>query len=155
MLQSLPLNSLTYLLERDAQPASLLRGRVLEVREDGSVLVAGEDEPADRILCELLQTSDGLRLHLASGDTVFLWRPPRREGRGVVLGRLGPSLAAVLERPDVPEELVIEASQQLTLKCGEGSITLRGDGKVLIKGKDLVSHAQRMNRIKGGGVAIN
>ena len=29
------------------------------------------------------------------------------------------------------------------------------DGKILIKGKDLVSHAQRTNRIKGGSVAIN
>jgi len=41
------------------------------------------------------------------------------------------------------------------LRVGDGSITIREDGKVLIKGKDLVSHAQRMNRIKGGAVSIN
>ncbi|HKM56274.1 MAG TPA: hypothetical protein VJY33_22910, partial [Isosphaeraceae bacterium] len=59
-------------------------------------------------------------------------------------------------QPDEPpDELIFEAKQSLTLKCGEGSITLRGDGKILIKGKDLVSRAQRMNRIKGGAVAIN
>ena len=51
--------------------------------------------------------------------------------------------------------MVLEAKRRLTLKCGDGSITIREDGKILIKGKDLVSHATRMNRIKGGAVQIN
>ena len=48
-----------------------------------------------------------------------------------------------------------EAKHQLTLRVGEGTISIREDGKILIKGTDLVSHAQRMNRIKGGAVSIN
>jgi len=43
----------------------------------------------------------------------------------------------------------------MTLRVGNGSITIRGDGKILIKGSDLVSHAQRTNRIRGGAVSIN
>ncbi len=58
-------------------------------------------------------------------------------------------------REDVSDELVLEAKHSLTLRVGEGSITIREDGKILIKGKDLVSHAQRLNRIKGGAVQIN
>ena len=59
--------------------------------------------------------------------------------------------------PDVqvPEELLLEAKHSLTLRVGDGSITIREDGKILIKGKDLVSHATRLNRIKGGAVQIN
>ena len=44
---------------------------------------------------------------------------------------------------------------RVTLKCGDGSIAMRRDGKILIKGLDLVSHAARTNRVKGGSVAIN
>ena len=55
----------------------------------------------------------------------------------------------------MPDELTLEAASQLSLKCGEGSITIRNDGKILIKGKNLVSLALETNRIKGGSVAIN
>jgi hypothetical protein len=54
-----------------------------------------------------------------------------------------------------PDELVLEAKQSLTLRVGAGSITIREDGKILIKGTDLVSHARRTNRIRGGAVSIN
>jgi len=56
---------------------------------------------------------------------------------------------------DAPDELVMEARKNLVLRCGAGSITLRADGKVLIRGKDLVARARRTHRIKGGSVAIN
>jgi hypothetical protein len=51
--------------------------------------------------------------------------------------------------------LVLEATREMTLRVGDGSITIRKDGKILIKGTDLVSHAKRMNRVKGGAVSIN
>jgi len=80
----------------------------------------------------------------------------------VILGRIGPSHAAPGEtrtgsatHDETPAELVLEAKHSLTLRVGDGSITIREDGKILIKGKDLVSHAQRLNRIKGGAVQIN
>jgi hypothetical protein len=53
------------------------------------------------------------------------------------------------------EQLVLEAKQQIELRCGESSITLRKDGKILIKGAELVSRASRSNRIKGASVEIN
>jgi len=56
---------------------------------------------------------------------------------------------------DTPDTLLLEAKESLTLRVGDGSITIRADGKILIKGKELVSHAEKMNRIKGGAVAIN
>ena len=77
----------------------------------------------------------------------------------MILGRIVPAQASAraenTAEAGTQDELVIEAKKNLTLKCGEGSITIREDGKILIKGKDLVSHAQRMNRIKGGSVSIN
>lgn len=53
------------------------------------------------------------------------------------------------------ERIIIEGKAEIVLKCGEGSITLRKDGKIIIKGTHLLSRASGPNRIKGGSVQIN
>jgi len=53
------------------------------------------------------------------------------------------------------KRLVISAENELILKCGESSITLTKAGKVLIRGKYLLSRSSGPNRIKGGSVQIN
>jgi hypothetical protein len=109
------------------------------------------------LVCCILETIEGRRLQVSPGDLVLVVRD--REESGIILGRIRPSNvadhASQAISDIIPNELLIEAKKNLTLKCGEGSITIREDGKILIKGKDLVSHAQRMNRIKGGSVSIN
>jgi len=143
-------------LQDKQRPVS--RAQVLAIRKSGSVLVVCELQGPRELLCDVLQSSEGSGLCLAVGDSVLVWLPEDEGERGVVLGRIGPGRAPAAEpeeAQETPEELVIEAKENLTFKCGEGSITLRKDGKILIKGKDLVSRAQRMNRIKGGAVAIN
>ncbi len=134
------------------------RATVLAVHNDELVAVGCEHKTSGKLLCDILQTSESTALSLSEGDTVLVWLPESGEELGVVLGRIGPSRAPAVEpetKQDTPDELVIEAKKNLTFKCGDGSITLRKDGKILIKGKDLVSRAKRMNRIKGGSVAIN
>jgi len=131
-----------------------VRGRVLRIHSDGSAVVVCEEGRRTGVACDLLRTSDASPLSLKAGDDVLVWHSDRKEVRAVVLGRIERKgdLAAPRE---APEELVLEAKRNLTLKVGDGSITIREDGKILIKGKDLVSHAKRMNRIKGGAVSIN
>jgi hypothetical protein len=136
-----------------------LRTALVSLRhDDGTVTVTLPEQGTD-LCCGILHTADASALVLNRGDTVLVWIRPEPGERGLVIGRIGPgeppptgSAGGVKEAPD---ELVVEARKNLTLKCGEGSITIREDGKILIKGKDLVSHAQRMNRIKGGSVSIN
>lgn len=53
------------------------------------------------------------------------------------------------------DELVITAAKQLTLRCGESSITLTAAGKIIIRGKYIVSRSSGVQRIKGGAVQIN
>lgn len=53
------------------------------------------------------------------------------------------------------ERILFEARKEIVLQCGKGSITLRADGKVVIKGTDLVSRSKGMNKIKGAAVRIN
>ncbi|HTO88061.1 MAG TPA: hypothetical protein VMR54_11115 [Thermoanaerobaculia bacterium] len=133
------------------QQGRVLRGRVRTVRADGLVVIFADAESKD-VACEILQVS-GPPNCLARGDDVLVWRPGPGE-QGVVLGRIGVD-ANPGDSPRLPDELLLEAKNGLTLRVGDGSITLRADGKILIKGKDLVSHAKRLNRIKGGAVSIN
>jgi len=146
-------------VQADTATGSMARGTVLG-RAGERVLVQCDEVGWERIECELLYTSEAPALALGTGDSVLVWLSNGMSPTGVILGRIGPwsapTPAPVHERElDVPDELVIEAKESLTLRVGDGSITLRADGKILIKGKDLVSHAQRMNRIKGGAVSIN
>lgn len=51
--------------------------------------------------------------------------------------------------------VVIEAQQEIVLKCGEASITLTRAGKILIRGKYLLNRSSGVNRIMGGSVQVN
>ena len=51
--------------------------------------------------------------------------------------------------------LVLEASSEVVLRCGEASITLTRDGRVTIRGASLLSRSSGPNRIKGASVQIN
>jgi len=53
------------------------------------------------------------------------------------------------------KRVVIEGQDEVVLKCGEASITLRRNGKVIVKGTYLESRATGTHRIKGGTVEIN
>ena len=126
--------------------------RAIVKRIDADVIVEVEgDEGMREVRCDVLRTSEASALVLAPRDVVMCWCTGLLSERGVILGRIGPSHAAA----QTPDTLLIEAKEEITLRVGEGSITIRADGKILIKGKDLVSHAQRVNRIRGGSVAIN
>ncbi len=127
----------------------LVRANVLFVQPTG-VVVATADR--DSLECDVVDSDSNSCL--TQGDLVLVCVPHDPAERGVVLGRLRVTVQPEVD-PGGQEELIIEATKSLTLKCGAGSITIRADGKILIKGKDLVSHAQRLNRIKGGAVQIN
>jgi hypothetical protein len=130
----------------------LTRGAVVSCLDTGEILVRTEAEPPAQVLCDFLVTSSAPPPELRPGDRVLLLLPPSEDEKGCVLGRIG---AYRKPEPAVPQQIVLEAQKEVTLKCGEGVVTLREDGKVLIKGQDVVSHARRRQRIKGGSVAIN
>jgi hypothetical protein len=142
------------LLETSAGSGTRL-GRVTALLDDATLVSTASGQSEETMACDLLESSGGEPLVLAEGDTVLFVVPEGGARRGVVLGRVGRLDPPKGEPKTPPDEIVLEAKKGLTLKVGEGSITLREDGRVLIKGRDLVSHARRLNRIRGGSVAIN
>lgn len=53
------------------------------------------------------------------------------------------------------DNILLKAKQEITLECGKGSITVKKDGKIIIKGTNILSRASQANKIKGGSVELN
>ncbi|PKO56227.1 MAG: hypothetical protein CVU25_10680 [Betaproteobacteria bacterium HGW-Betaproteobacteria-19] len=98
--------------------------------------------------CDWLE--NGQAVALATGDTL-LALPPDASGRGIVLGRIGP-----YREPQPVARLTLEATEVLTLRCGDVTIDLRAaDGKLMLRGDDVLLRAKGTQRIRAGTVAIN
>lgn len=53
------------------------------------------------------------------------------------------------------KRMTFDAKEEILLRCGKSSILLRRDGKVVIKGTNLISRSSAANKIKGSSVSIN
>ena len=83
---------------------------------------------------------------------------PEGVGGPVITGLIVEPLAQPSQQPRVELDgrtLTFTAEDQIVLRCGQASITLTADGKILIKGAHLLSRASGANRIRGGSVQIN
>jgi hypothetical protein len=49
----------------------------------------------------------------------------------------------------------VTAQDEIVLECGSASITLRRNGRVIVRGTYIETHSDGTNRIKGGQVQIN
>jgi hypothetical protein len=138
-------------IEWSTMAGTLVRGTIAEILETGELIVSTENPPG-RVLCDFLQSGaapGGANIVLSPGDPVIFMAPAAPTDKGVVMGRVGPYLP-----PDL-EHLTLQAGATLTLRCGPASVTLRNDGKILTRGVDIATIANRTHRIKGGSVEIN
>lgn len=77
---------------------------------------------------------------------------------GVLRGAAGwplPQQPASVTVDEDGERLIVNAREQLVLRCGKASITLTKAGKVLIDGSYVLSRSTGVNRVKGGSVQLN
>jgi hypothetical protein len=85
------------------------------------------------------------------GQTVVLMLGRGADAAPVLLGSLQPLGAAA----DAPARLELGARDEIVLRCGEASIVLRANGRVVVRGAYVETRAKGVNRIKGGSVSIN
>lgn len=125
--------------------AGAQRVKLTHIADDGTLTVATADGLS--FACDWLDNGQGTPLQC--GDEV-LTLAPDASGRGIVLGRLGPYRA-----PAPVAKLTLEATEVLTLKCGDTTLDLRADGKAMLRGEDVLIRARGTQRIRAGTVAIN
>lgn len=77
--------------------------------------------------------------------------------RPLIVGKLvEPAREDASPRVVADGELVrLTAKERIELRVGKSSIILEADGHITIRGTDLVSHASRSNRIRGGSINLN
>ena len=114
--------------------------------DDGHLAVACGN--GSIVHCEILESAALTPLQI--GDRVLMLPPAAPEGCGVVIGKL-----VTYSPSEAGRHVQIEASESVTLKCGESSIALRADGKVMIRGDEVLVRSKGTHRIRAGNVAIN
>jgi hypothetical protein len=124
------------------------RGQVVEVASTGA-LVVRIDGGREFVSCDFVQSGAGAGPALGPGDQVLVVVPDGGAGRPAVVGKIGPY------RGPNRRQVVLEADEELTIRCGDATIAFRKDGRILIKGAEIVSHARGRNRIRGGSIQIN
>lgn len=143
----------------NSSPRTLV-GEVVEALPTGRVLVRWEDgrgEPTERELPIVRG------LELQEGDRVLLEKPenwPDYLVTNAIEQSFEPSGEIETEMSDLAirvdgKRVEIEAADEIVLKCGEASITLRRNGRVVIRGTYVETRSKGTNRIKGGSVQIN
>ena len=102
---------------------------------------------------------------LSSGDVgaeVALLFEDGDPARPLIVGRIvaparrapsGPSTAPQILHDG--ETVRITATQRIELRVGNAAIVMDKDGRITIRGQNLVSHAARSNRIRGGSINLN
>jgi hypothetical protein len=128
-------------------PALPIRAELLAINEDGVLAVRTTD--GYEFPCDWLEGNATAGIKLGHGDRLLVV-PPMDGENGVVLGRIGR-----YQEPKPEANVTLEAGETLTLKCGEASVDLRKDGKVMVRGEDVLLRAKGTQRIRAGTVAIN
>jgi len=165
-------NALTRVLESvPAHPSgtkSICVGKIIAITDKGQPLVEYPDNSLGPLVARSIVV-DILRDITKNNESVPVLLVFENDDPAlpIVVGIIHESVQAsflheVIHATEQPRQaqidskrLVFEAKEEVVLRCGKGSITLRKDGKIILKGTELVSRASRTNKIKGSSVAIN
>jgi hypothetical protein len=109
--------------------------------------------------------ADATQAAVDTGQEVLLVFEAERSDRPIIVGLLQqPRSRVEVEKAPTNQRLqavvdgrsvVFDAKDEIVLRCGEASITLRRNGRIVVRGAYVETRATGVNRIKGGVVRIN
>lgn len=154
-------------IQQQARPADeMCLGRLVGIDPSGKPLVTFGGGPLQPVAARVA-TAQAQPQTLETKPTVLLVFENGDPHLPIIVGfvREGfePAPAATLAVPASANHtvelngktLVFEGKDEIVLRCGQGSITLRADGQIVLKGTKLVSRASQTNKIRGASVQIN
>jgi hypothetical protein len=127
---------------------------VLVQLEDGCPFVDFEGNPEGK---PLLACSTVVLVARDLGREAVLTFEDGDARRPIILGMIqtGAPRAPLVSAELDGDSLEFSADRQIVLRCGEASITLTRAGKVLIRGKYVLSRSSGVNMVKGGVIHLN
>ncbi|NRF66450.1 hypothetical protein HLB44_05595 [Aquincola sp. S2] len=136
-------------------------GQLVELR-DGRPLVRHDGAPAEPVFARVV---DDALADAAAGATLLLFLEDGDPLKPIVVGQVRDTVTSAPAAPALQapgralvldlDRIVLEGHDEVVLRCGQASITLRADGRLVIKGTQLVSRASDTNKIRGASVQIN
>lgn len=143
----------------NSQPATLV-GRLLALTDRGCTpLVCFDGQPLPgampaRCCVDLRPAHVGLDVVLVfdGGDRL------RPIVCGVLRGKAGWPLGPLPGRVKIDadgERLTVTATRELVLRCGKAMLTLHSDGRIELRGEEILTEANGVNRMRGGSIQLN
>lgn len=137
----------------------VVRGVLAELNPEGEPMVDFVHNPSSKPVL----ASTTVAIEVADiGKEVVMVLEDGDPARPIVLGVIQPARSRTNDRDKANREIqlvckqfAVSAEQQIVFDCGAASITLTRAGKILIRGKYVLSRSSGVNRIKGGSVQIN
>lgn len=158
-----PEQTLDHLLRRSRHPVAPKRadgmaiGRLSQVDETGDIRVDIDAFGLASLHARAMITLTGEHV----GQPVVLGFESSDPQRPIVLGLLLTPVEQVSPDPASPgvhrvrRRCVVNAEEELELRCGDAVILLEADGHITIRGVSITSHASAVQRLRGGSVQIN
>jgi len=147
--------------ERPRSIPSSTIGRIESVGRDGRIVVL-HDYQVGPVRADTLLSLD-VNAPLA-GAPVLLAFADDDPGRPVLVGligdgaldpRLGAARAVYTIDTLLVRDLDLSACNSVNIRCGRSQILMDKFGKIVIKGRDILTRASSRNRVKGGSISLN
>jgi hypothetical protein len=142
-------------------------GWIVQMPVDGRPLVDFPGNPGGPVEARHIVATPPDGFTAAAAPNVLLAFESGDLGRPIILGFIGDSLVPAAERVETiirerewsvrldRKSVVFDAEEEIVLRCGKSSVTLQKDGRIVLKGVEIVSRAVETNKIRGGNVIIN
>lgn len=134
-----------------ARSTGLIIGRLCGRDETGTPLVDFADNPSAAPLPA--RSTVVLDEAVVEREVALLFEDNQLR-RPVIVGVIQPATPVATATVD-DREVVLEGKERVELRCGKAKIVLTKDGKVLVKGTDILSRSEGPNRLKGASIQLN
>ena len=162
-MRSNRLKTVAAMNEMQAHPT---RGFVVGWERDRGILIELADSSRDVVLASSLVALSEAELDQAVAERrpALLTFEDGDRNKPMVLGLVASVPARPRSEPSArgsepgliaDDVVIVRGRDSIELRCGAASITLRKDGRILVRGTYVMSRASKENRIVGGSVHFN
>lgn len=147
----------------------ILVGKIIKITEDGIPFVQFEGSPNTGVMARVgVPTHEFGPIDQITNLPVLILLQDNDPQKAIITGVIrdkifdDPSLLNTISHENTTQSLTIngkslllEGENEIVLRCGLGSITLRANGQITLKGTKLLSRASESNKVRGASVFIN